>query len=146
MAENQVNETLNRLLIVVGRSLIQYTGECRPWTGESAELDASLDNVVQRQQGAIRQIVELLSRRGVIAQLGAYPDYSPYHYISLDFLSDKLVAEEEAIIAQLERSQPACSSDPEVATLLADLLAEEHKILQSLQDLVTSNTASPATK
>jgi hypothetical protein len=151
MADQNNIDLLNRLMARVYRCLLQYTMECWPWTtsaespdGKSPEQKA-VEQMAARQQEFVGRLVDLLSRRGQVADFGNYPDNSELHYVSLDYLVGKLIADEERLVAELESAREAFRNDPPAATLIVELLAAERENLARLRDLATKAiTAVPA--
>jgi len=142
MADNKINEELNRLLIRLAKSLIQYAGECWPWVEESGDQYEAVCRVVACQKKSIAQLADLLSARDWTIDWGVYPDYSDLHYIALDFLLDKLIAAEEALVRQIEQTIEICSADIDAVRLLRTILATECKNHETLKNV--SNACSAA--
>jgi len=145
MADKQVNEELNRIVICLGRNLVQYIGESWPWAEDHPEEREAVDRVVQRQQESMRKLVELLEAREEIVDFGTYPDYSEYHYIALDYVLDRLIAAERGLIAEIQRAQEVCDSDPEARQVLSEVAAAERENLKTLEELAEARrSAKPA--
>jgi hypothetical protein len=143
MAGQNNTDVLNRLVARVYRCLLQYTVECWPWTpsaespdGKSPEQKA-IEQMAVRQQEFVGRLVELLSQRGQVADFGNYPDNSGLHYVSLNYLVGKLLADEERLVAELESAREAVRNDPPAATLIVELLAAEKQNLAKLHELAT---------
>jgi hypothetical protein len=151
MADQNNIDLLNRLVARVYRCLLQYTVECWPWTTSSESSDEkspeqkTIEEMAARQQEFVARLADLLSRRGVVPDFGNYPDNSELHYVALDYLIGKLIADEERLVAELESSREAFRNDPPAATLIVELLAAEKENLARLRDLATKAiTAVPA--
>jgi hypothetical protein len=143
MAGQNNTDVLNRLVASVYRCVLQYTVECWPWTpsaespdGKSPEQKA-IEQMAARQQEFVGRLVDLLSQRGQIADFRNYPDNSELHYVSLEYLVGKLIADEQRLVAELETAREAVRSDPPAATLIVELLAAEKENLTKLRELAT---------
>ena len=130
-------ECLNRLLIELGRSLLQYVGECWPWTGaESADERKTLDELVCRQQSNVAQLTGLLAQGATSLDFGAYPtEYTDLHYVGLDYLLQQLAESQRMLVADLEKAVSECRNDSGARELLDEILTAERDILAELQDL-----------
>src|SRR5580704_8310412 len=147
MADQNHSDLLNRLLVRIYRGVLQYAVECWPWSaaadanGVESPEQRAIEKMAARQQQLIARLVELLSKRRAAVDFGVYPDNSELHYVSLDYLIGKLIADEERLVAELEAAQKGLQSDPEAVRLVADLLAAENEHLAQLRDLAAKAPA-----
>jgi hypothetical protein len=143
MAIRTDNVKLNDLLIALSRGLLQYVGECWPWTGlEDATVHRQIDELIARQQRGIAHLADLLARRNWPVDFGAYPtEYTDLHYVALDFLLSQLIESEESLVAELERSLVVSHGDADAASLIEDILAGEREIVQKLRALTMARAA-----
>lgn len=136
MTEATANARLNRALIRLHRGLLQYVGECWPWTMSGDENEQrEVDALVRQQQESVRQLVTLLSERNWPIDFGVYPEFSEYHYVTLDYLLELLIRDEQAILAELDgigRQVPAADAD-----VVESLAQSERLILRKLQSLAS---------
>lgn len=148
MADSRMNDELNQLVVSLGRSLLQYVGECWPWTRNSAEAErAALHTLIQRQQQCCAALIEMLSSRNASIDMGAYPtDYTDLHYVSLDFLLSQLIANERVLIGELEQAlaDSIAVRDNEAHELVEQLLGLERENLAALEDLSCGSSAEAA--
>jgi hypothetical protein len=141
----QQNEVLNQVLVVIGRSLLQYSADAWPWTASrSAASRTAVEALVVEQSGRVRQLAELLDGRGWTIDFGVFPDFTGLHYLSLDFVLPHLVENERAVVKEVESAVPLCSDDPEGAALLAEILPAERATLARLEELSRSKPPAPA--
>jgi len=142
---HDASELLNRLLVRIYRGLLQYSVDCWPWTDaeESAE-KRGLERMAEVQRREVGRLVDTLTGRGLVVDFGNYPDDSDLHYVSLDYLLGKLVADEEAIVLELQAAQSEASHDTVASRLVADLLKLEKEHVSELREL--AKHAAPATK
>ncbi len=145
MPEDFVNAELNRLLVAVRRSLLQYMGECWPWTDpKHQEAQQRFVRLIGRQESGIANVVELLVRRGWIVDFGVYPtEFTDLHYVALDFLIARAVDNQRSVLAEVEAHVGACASDPEAFALVQHVAAVEREVLDELQAMQrTGNTTA----
>jgi hypothetical protein len=148
MAEQTANEILNHLVGCVYRSLVQYSLECWPWTtltetaGAVAPEQQAVEQIATRQQECVGRVVDLLTSRGENVDLGNFPDNSELHYVSLDFLVGKLIADEQRLVHELETAQGGLHHDAEAATLVSQLLAAEQANIARLRELTKKQPAA----
>ena len=133
----QDNAKLNDLLIVLGRSLLQYVGEAWPWTGYSdADERQKISELVDRQKVQIARLADFLARRHWTIDFGSYPtEYTDLHYVALDYLLRELIANQQAIVGQSGQTLLHCEDDDEAARLLNEIRSEQQAVLQQLQQL-----------
>ena len=144
MAGTPHHAELNQLLIHLGRSLLQYVGESWPWTDSHSNVEQrKLNELVARQQQFIERLAELLVRRDWAIDFGAYPtEYTDLHYVALDYLLDLLILDQEALLADVDRTISVCGDDPEAVRLLGDLRTELQHDLKELRDLGAARNSS----
>jgi len=144
MPDPSSNSALNDLLILVYRSLLQYTMECWPWSdsGELSE-EQAITTLAEEQQALVSRLAELLDRRGIVFDMGTYPDWSELHYVSLDSLLARLIDDEQAMVAAIERLQPALTGDSEGSALAGEILAAERRHLSKLREISAARAKSP---
>jgi hypothetical protein len=137
------NRTLNEILILVYRSLLQYTVESWPWTdADGSDERQAIDEMAREQQAGIAEIAEMLDRRQVTVDFGTYPDWSELHFVSLDFFLGRLIDDESKLIAAIERAQPELQGDAEGAAAAASLLAAEWRHLERLRSMAAARKVS----
>ncbi len=141
----QQNDVLNQVLVVMGRSLLQYSADAWPWTGSSETASRSaVEALIPEQRRHIAQLADLLDGRGWTIDFGVYPDFTDLHYLSLDFVLPHLIENERGIVTEIESALPKCASDPEGAALLAEILPAERAVLTKLEELSRSKPPAPA--
>ncbi len=135
---------LNKLLIDYSRCLLQYMGDCWPWTdADSADEQAVIKQLMQRQQVHIGRLAELLMNRQGTLDLGNFShDFTGLHYVALDYLMDQLIASETALIEQLDNGLKGCGDDSEATAILQQAVADERENLAKLEELAQSHSAA----
>ncbi len=113
---------LNRLLVLMCRSLAAYLAEARPWTRIGRqEIQTLLDRLAADQQRYARRVAEAITRRGARPNPGHFPvEFTAKNDLALDFLFREVVAHQEHDVAMIER----CAAELETAPAL-HALAEE---------------------
>lgn len=126
---------LNPLFVLLHRSLLQYVGECSPWTAEDshqAETLAALRSVVAAQKRDETLLADALNAAGWIINCGGYPTiYTDLQYLSLKYLLKQIVISQTAIVKALE---DAAQSHPDSA-VLATVAAGERDVLKTVKAL-----------
>lgn len=140
---------LNQLLIDVGRSLLQYVGECWPWTSRDDEpLREAIIELVVVQNEQARRLTDLLLDRDWDIDFGTYPtEYTDLHYVALDYLLSQLLANQTELCDQAESVLNSVGEDPEVRQLLGRIHSELQTITRRLEQLVSGRLpgSKPAT-
>jgi hypothetical protein len=132
----QQNELLNDVLIVMGRSLLQYAAQAWPWIRDGSDaLQTALNEQIAAQGARIEKLSALLDSRRVWIDFGAFPDFTDLHYLALDFVLPHLVENERGVVKAIESAIPRCADDAEGAALLTEILAGERSTLARLEDL-----------
>ncbi|WP_166819966.1 hypothetical protein [Thalassoroseus pseudoceratinae] len=142
MANSELHAHVNRLLIDLHRSLLQYVGECWPWTdNKSAEERAIIADLVVRQRRQIEQLADYLRESDWLTDFGSYPtEYTNLHYVALDYLLNQLVESEVALLHQTNQVLAQAQSCPELAQLLGRVHAEEQAMVAELRKLASQST------
>ena len=139
MARIQHNAKLNQLVVNLGRSLLQFVGEVSPWTpANAAATRDAVARLVSRQQRDITRLTDLLVERGCPIDFGMYPaDFTErnLHFLSLKSLLPRVIASQEALVAELDEAAHTCIDDPEAVTILGEVLSAERAGTEELKTL-----------
>jgi hypothetical protein len=137
MAHVQHNAKLNQLLVDVGRSLLQYVGECSSWSSSSqVAMEQEFPKIVDIQKEHVQQLVDLLMERGWSIDFGGFPaSYTDLHFLSLKYLLKLIIESQKAVLAELDEASHTCVDDPEATALIGDILASERQITDRLKSL-----------
>lgn len=146
MAHVQHNAKLNQLLIDLGRSLLQYVGQCSSWTGKSqATLEAEFPKLVAIQEEHVAQLSALLTERRWNIDFGGFPaSFTDLHFLSLKYLSKLILENQTAIIAELDEASHTSIHDPEAAALISEILKSEREITERLKELTAAKATAAA--
>ncbi|HUG92367.1 MAG TPA: ferritin-like domain-containing protein [Planctomycetaceae bacterium] len=135
------NAELNELLVLLGRSLLQYVGESWPWAGPDEEdVQRAVDALAARQREHEAQIAALLAERDWNIDFGTYPtEFTDLHYVALDYLLAELVAHEGGMTREIEALARRCADDAEAAPLAERVLADHRDEVRQLETLVRAH-------
>ena len=137
MAEGIVSSQLNDLLIQIGRSLLQYVGECWPWaSSHDSETRSTLEQLAAEQQESVAALAELLTACGQYIDFGTYPtSYTSLHYVDVQYLLSQLVKNQEEIVRECDSVSGAVGSDPTAGSLVKEVAVAERRHLDELRKL-----------
>ena len=135
MVNVEHNAKLNRLLIAIGRSLLQYVGHCSSWTSRSDQKIAEeFPSLVAAQQEHVAELAELLISRRWSVDYGGFPaQFTDLHFLSLKYLLKIIVTNQKSVLNELEDASHTCVDDPEAATLIEEILSSERQITERLE-------------
>lgn len=130
-------EILNRVLRDLSSCLLQYAGEIWPWTSvgpEGNKLKSQVDACVARQRQSIQMLAEFLGPREDRVEFGQYSsDFTDLHYVSLQFLLKRLIADQTQIVDSLNRAVSLLPNGDESHELLAAVRQNEQENLAALK-------------
>ena len=143
MADSNPNDALNRILMRLYRSLLQYMGESWPWSSvdESREQQV-IDQLVREQTSQVAMLVDVLNDRGHAIDFGQYPDNSEYHYVALDFVLERIIRDEQAVLTAVRQAKADCGGDPTALRLLEQVESSERTIIERLMALAAGRQQS----
>lgn len=146
MSNETLYSTLNDLLIHLGRSLLQYVGECWPWTDADAQQErATIDEMVQKQKRQTAQLVNYLQDAEWLIDHGTYPtEYTDLHYVALDFLLQQLIQNQLALVADAKHVLGVCEQDPAAKQLVGEIQTVQQSIADDLKALAESRRSKSA--
>lgn len=130
---------LNVALQGLHRSLLQYVGECWPWTSDldGQELRAGLQALVITQKQDVARLVDILTDAGWVIDYGTYPtEFTDLHYVSLAYLLKQLLTQQTLLISSLESLVSASEADS-VRELLQGIVNHSIAQKQQLQQLTS---------
>lgn len=130
----RTNERLREILSLLGGSLLQYSRHCSPWVPHHAEPTlAALMKLVERQGDSVREMAKTLETNVVDFAARSSDDFTDMHYVSLDFLIERIIADQSRRVARLK----ADVVDLEIGLppLARQVLDREIAILDELRSL-----------
>jgi hypothetical protein len=150
MTDSNSSDVLNSVLARLYRSLMQYAVDCWPWSTatdtEAAELPEQkvIEQMTLRQQEFVARLADLVMHCGGAVDLGTFPDNSELHYVSIDYLLGKLIADEQELVIEIQTAGAGLGHDPEAAALVAELLSVETQNVARLSELSRSVSTAAA--
>ena len=137
MSAQNTTAILTELLNRLSRSWLQYIGEAWPWaSSESGDRLEAFRALVRRQQFAAERIASLLTERNAVISIRTYPfDGTTVNYVTLDFVKPRLIADEQAIVAELKAAAISLDGDAEALRLVEQVTADSEQLLTELTEL-----------
>jgi hypothetical protein len=125
---------LNRVLIQLSRSFLQYVSESSPWVRYDAPgLATEIESLSARQRGDVAQIVDLLNDREYFVDFGTFPtEYTDQQFLGLDVLIGRLWRSQAKINAFIVSAIESLRDDSEAGELLNSVLQHEKQIEAAL--------------
>jgi hypothetical protein len=113
VSETICNEQLAELCAVLGASLLQYLHQAGAWTDAAhAEAAEILDRLATSQQQSFLETAELLAQRhGLPASLAYRSEFASLHYLALDYLIGRLIADQIGVVAATDDALQACRDE-----------------------------------
>ena len=140
-------QTLNRIFIVLHRSLAMYLADAAPWTAFGHHTARErLNNLVADQRDYARRLSLFLTSRRHTLDQGEFPmTYTDLHDLSLDYLMTELVRHQRQDVLSIERLVGELSGDPEARRLAEEVLGNARGHLELLEEAVAKpeGTAKP---
>ncbi|HEY0982778.1 hypothetical protein [Schlesneria sp. T3-172] len=138
MAHVQHNARLNELLIALGKSLLQYVGQCSSWSSRSQKgVEAEFQKIVAVQQEHVAKLSALLTERRWTIDFGGFPaDYTDLHFLSLNYLLKLIRVNQQELLTVLDEASHTCIHDPEASALISEILTSERELTERLNNLV----------
>jgi hypothetical protein len=138
MPRIQHNAELNRLVVDLGCSLLQFVGEVSPWSPTNAV--AARDTVLrllEEQRQHVALLVGLLTERRWPVEFGVYPaDFTDLHFLSLNAMLPRIIENQNAIVAELDETLRTCTGDAGAVEVLNTVLGGELAITEALKGIV----------
>ena len=123
MNSASTNDILNRLSVLHNRSLAMYLSYAAPWTEGQSEKAAAetLAQIVEDQKNTVDRLGEMILENDGAVIPGQFPlAFASLHFLSFDFLVQKLIEHQRRDIAVIEDCVGQLNSPP-----LARAVAEE---------------------
>lgn len=138
------NAVLNRLRVIHNRSLPTYVSYAVPWSHAGGEAAAeTLALVVSDHKDMVDRLGELILENGGTPEPGSFPiEFTSLHFLSLDFLLQKLARNQEKMIQEIGNCVEQLHLSPSSQAVAQEALGEAKGHLESLRELV-SDAATP---
>src|SRR5262249_10499764 len=131
------NAALNRLLVILYRSLPMYLADAAPWTRPAdEEAKKVLGHIVADYKKYAGRIAELLLERRHVLGFGEYPmAFTDTHDLSLDYLINELISYQKQDIGAIEQCGADLRTDLPAKALAEEILGNARGHLESLEEL-----------
>ena len=138
MRQIESSQRLMQLLLHHYRSLPIFLTEAVPWTHRGDEQATSvLLDIVAGQRDLSNRIAAELEQRGWPLDMGEYPmDFLDLHFLSLDFLLQRLVENQQREVDAIARLSAEVNEDPVAHDLAQEALGAAKGYLESLTELM----------
>ena len=138
MRQIESSQRLMQLLLHHYRSLPIFLTEAVPWTHRGDERATSvLLDIVAGQRDLSNRIAAELEQRGWPLDMGEYPmDFLDLHFLSLDFLLQRLVENQQREVDAIARLSAEVNEDPVAHDLAQEALGAAKGYLESLTELM----------
>lgn len=140
MRYTDTSQLLSQLLVHQYRSLPMFLTEAVPWTHRGDE-DATrvLLDIVQGQRDLSNRVATELQQRGCPIDTGEYPmEFLDLHFLSLDFLLQRLIENQQNEVESIGRISAELDGDPTAYHLAKEALGAAKGYLESLTELTSS--------
>ena len=138
MRQIESSQRLMQLLLHHYRSLPIFLTEAVPWThrGDDRATSVLLD-IVAGQRDLSNRIAAELEQRGWPLDMGEYPmDFLDLHFLSLDFLLQRLIDNQQREVDAIARLSAEVDEDPVAHDLAQEALGAAKGYLESLTELM----------
>ncbi len=140
MDRRKTIDALNRLLVIMHRSLARYIVDASPWTPPALQAEAGqaqllLTNLVADEKLYAEKLADLIMTRGGTLDLGDFPmQFTDTNDLALDFMLGELLHCQRQDVALIEACARDLAADTEAKTLADEILGNARGHLQSLKD------------
>lgn len=145
MSGQSTEVVLNRVLIQLSRSFLQYVSESSPWVRYDApSLATEIEALAAQQRDDVGRLVDLLNDREHFVDFGSFPtEYTDQQFLGLDVLIGRLERSQSRINGLISSAVDSVEHDGEASILLTQVLLNEKQIEASLGS-VAKNVKQPA--
>jgi hypothetical protein len=145
MMDSKPNVVLNRLLVILYRSLPMYLADAVPWAHPGDEKARHvLSHIVADCRTYSGRIAELLLSRRQRVNFGEYPmTFTDTHDLSLDYLLNELVYYQKQDLAAVEDCVIILKMDHAARALAEEVAGNARGHLESLTELLRQPVNAP---
>src|SRR5580704_9476399 len=139
MLPGKVISALERLLVIVYRSLPMYLTDAVPYAGQQDQRAVEvLKFIVADQKSTAARVAHYLQSHHVPLNMGHYPmSFTGLHDVSISFLVSQLIDCQRQDITTLEQVVADTIADPRGQALAEEALGGARAHLEALQELAT---------
>lgn len=146
MMSHDSKTALNRLLVIIYRSLPMYLADAVPWMHPGDEKAKHvLNHIVMDYRLYSGRIVDSLLARRERFTFGEYPMvFTDTHDLSLDYLMSELVDYQSQDVVAIEKCVADLKTDANGRALAEEVLGNARGHLESLKELLKPAAAVPS--
>ena len=143
-------DVLNRLLVLLHRSLPMYLSYAVPWAPSepngSQKVADGLNRLVEDQKLYAARIADAIQNRGGRIHTGGFPmEFTDLHLLSFDFLLREMVKYQRRDIESIQHCVDLLVDDPPARSLAEEVLGNAKGHLDTLEEL-SRDKHTPAIK
>jgi hypothetical protein len=144
MPQTDSHAALNRLLVILHRSLPMYLADAAPWTHPGDEAATKVHrHIVADYRRNEERIVNLLLERRQLLEFGDFPMiFTDTHDLSLDYLIGELIYYQQQDIVAIGQCVVDLKADAAGHALAEEMLGNARGHLESLQELLKRPAAA----
>lgn len=144
MPSSDTIDVLNRVLVILRRSFLQYLKFARPHIPPGRErVMQTIDEIVAGQDALAARVAEQIFQSGALPDHGKFPiEFTDTHDLEIDFLVEEAIGYQKQDIADLAECVDALRLAPVAQALAAEALGMAKGHLESLEELQVDPTAS----
>lgn len=137
---NQSTESvLNRVLIDMGRSFLQYIADAWPWVDPLAQTIQDQVMVISaRQRQDISDLVDLMTEREYVPDFGSFPtEYTDLQFLALDSILRSLHKSQAVVCQSIAQAlaEVRQAGDSQAAQLLETIEVRQKEASAALREL-----------
>ena len=145
----QTESVLNRVLIDMGRSFLQYISDAWPWVDPLAQsIQDQVMVIAARQRQDVGDIASLLTEREQFIDFGTFPtEYTDLQFLSLDAILSRIHKSQASICESISHGLVevnASGDDAEAAALLTAIEVRQKEATAALKELQDELSAPAA--
>ncbi|MEZ6122411.1 MAG: hypothetical protein R3C49_04460 [Planctomycetaceae bacterium] len=134
-----IEPVLNRVLIDMGRSFLQYISDAWPWVDPQAQnVQEQVFVLAARQRQDVGDLAAVLSDREFFIDFGTFPtEYTDLQFLALNSIFEWLHKGQADILGEIASgiSQAQTAGDDEAVQVLTSVQGHEQNIAASLKEL-----------
>ena len=133
------NPVLNRVLIDMSRSFLQYLAEGSPWvSSQGLTVEAQVMLIAAQQRQDVSDIAGVLNDREHFVDFGTFPtEYTDLQFLALESLFDKVNSSQTSVCQSLSAalSEVISAGDEVAVQLLTAVEARQKEASNALKEL-----------
>ncbi|HTQ38676.1 MAG TPA: hypothetical protein VMJ32_06595 [Pirellulales bacterium] len=145
MTQSESSAVLNRLFVIIYRSLPMYLADAVPWMHSGDEQAKHvLNHIVADYRMYSGRIAELLLSRRQRVSFGEYPMvFTDTHDLSLDYMISELIDYQKQDVTAIEKCVADLKTDLAARILAEEVLGNARGHLESLEESLKQLVTAP---